>query len=129
MEGLLLSLGILIISLALIALFVKWYTALCYRMIVYDQSEVISVLLDTGEVPDRWRKRLLERFAHSTNKRIGQLVERFLIRYYARRINGVIAMVKGNKRANAQQKAEDVLVLKQLKAEWESQTSLANLIG
>lgn len=125
MEGVLVSLLMLVVGLGFIALFVKWYTAFCYRKIVSDKSEVLEQLLLTGAVPEAWRHPGLERFGQTHCPAL----ERLLIRRYARRLNGVMALVKGNAHMGAEKKREGLEALREIQGEWLKCKTLHSLVG
>jgi hypothetical protein len=101
-----------------IALFVRWYTAFCYRMIVHDKSDVLDGLLLTGEVPTRWRRRRLEKLALGTRGCLGRLMKRCLMRSYARRMKGLISFVHGNRRISPAEAKEIARELRETAQDW-----------
>jgi hypothetical protein len=120
---------IMLAGLMAIALFVRWYTAFCYKMIVNDQSAVLDEILLTGEVPAHWRKPRLEKLALRLNGRAGRFMQRLLMRGYARRMKGMISFARGNRRISPEEAANIARELRETADDWLKCESLEELIG
>ena len=120
---------ILLAGLMAIALFVRWYTALCYRLIVRDRSEVLDEILLTGEVPSHWRRRRLERIALGTRGPFGCLLQRRLMRAYARRMKGLVSFAQGNRRVSPEEANEIARELQETAEDWLKCRDLNELIN
>ncbi len=120
---------IMLAGLMAIALFVRWYTALCYRLIVNDQSGVLDELLQTGEVPAHWRKPRLEKWALRHNGPFGLFMQRRIMRAYARRMKGMISFARGNRRISPEEAANVARELRETAEDWLKCESLEELIG
>lgn len=120
---------ILLAGLMAIALFVRWYTALCYRLIVRDRSEVLDEILLTGEVPVHWRRRGLERLALATRGALGRFLQRKLMRAYARRMKGMVSFVQGNRRVSPEEADEIARELRETAEDWLKCRDLDELVN
>ena len=116
-------------GLLLIAFFVKWYTAFCYRLIVTRKDDVLEGVLSTREVPRAWRRKSMERIALARCNPLGRIMERLLVRAYARRVKKLIPFVSANRRANAEQKRADIDTIKDIRREWRACRTLEELVG
>ncbi len=129
MPQVLLLIFIMLIGLMAIVLFVRWYTALCYRLIVRDRSEVLDEILLTGEVPAHWRRRRLERLALGARGPFGRFLQRRLMRAYARRMKGMISFVRGNRRISPEEAGGIARELRETAEDWQNCKDLFELIG
>lgn len=120
---------IMLAGLMAIALFVRWYTALCYRLIVNHNSEVLDEILLTGEVPAHWRKRRLERLARAAKGPIRLFLQRRLMRAYARRMKGMISFVRGNRKILPEEAEQIARELRETAEDWLKCADLDDLIG
>jgi hypothetical protein len=120
---------IMLAGLMAIALFVRWYTALCYRLIVRDQSDVLDEILRTGEVPAHWRRCRLEKLALRTRGPLGRFLRRRLMRSYARKMKGMISFARGNRRISPGEAGEIARELRETAEDWLKCEDLDELIG
>jgi len=131
-EGLLKLLSLILIMLAglmAIALFVRWYAALCYRLLVRDQSAVLDEILLTGEVPAHWRRRGLERLALRAKGPFGRFLQRRIMRLYARKMRGMISFARSNRRISPEEAGEVARELRETAEDWLKCRDLEELIG
>lgn len=128
MSSVLFLLCIFLAGLMLIALFVKWYTALCYRLIVTNKDDALGIILSTREVPRVWRYPTLEKVARAPHNPFGRWMQRVVIWRYARRIRGLISLTKANRRMSEEQKQADVATLEEVAKEWSACRILEELL-
>lgn len=119
---------IMLAGLMAIALFVRWYTAFCYKLIVRDQSAVLDEILSTGEVPVHWRKLRLEKLALRLRGRTGRILQRLLMRGYAHRMKTMISFVRGNRRITPEEAADVARELRETAEDWLKCENLRELI-
>ena len=128
MGSILLMLAVMVAGLFGISMFVKWYTDFCYRAIVTNKDDVLERVLDTRDVPQRWRIKWAEGLSRALPQPIGPALGKLLIRRYARRIDSLTAFVKANRRAPSDQKSADAETLKEIQQEWLACDSLSELL-
>ena len=129
MGSILLQIGLFAAGLLLIAYFVKWYTALCYRLIVTKKDEALEIVLSTREVPNAWRRRFIEKFALSKRNPLRRITQRLLICAYMWRVKRLQTFIKSNRRLNADQRQADIETLKDIQSEWRACRTLEELIS
>lgn len=129
MEMILILMLTMLLGLMAIALFVRWYTAFCYRLIVFRDSRALDELLRTGEVPAPWRMRKLEQIAIKLRGTPGRLLRRRIMRRYAGRMRGMIRFVQGNRGILPEEGQMIARELRETADAWLKCSDLDELIG
>ncbi len=119
MGGVLIACLIMFVFIGLFALFTRAYAAFCYKVLVSDKLEVINHLMDTSEVPRRWRLGLLEQASRKRPSRFADLISAFLRRWYVFRLRSIMRYVKRSSLVKSQDKSDFLLALDEIQAEWE----------
>lgn len=118
-----------IAAILFLAWFVKIYTAYCYKKLVTDRYELVNSLMETGEVPYKWRIRWLERIALMGGRnRMAEAVGCLLIRWYIKRLKGVISFVLGSNVFSDTDKLTYKDILESVRLNWEKYKGLDDLI-
>lgn len=119
MGGIIIACLVMFGCIALLALFTKAYAAFCYKVLVSDKLEIINSLMDTSEVPRKWRLRALERASAKNPAKGAALLAALLKRWYIFRLKRMMSYIKRSSLINKQDKQDFLLALREIQAEWE----------
>ena len=119
MDSLLVASLIMIVILALIALFTKHYAAFCYKLMVSDKLEIINSIMTTEEVPLKWRLKILENIVQKHPVLIfSNLITAFLKQWYILRLNRMLIYIKRSSLIKGQDKQEYISAFKEIEIDW-----------
>ena len=109
---------VMLAGLAVISVFVRWYTAFCYRVLVTGKSDAVDYILKTREVPAAWRRLKLENLARKLPGKSGMIAQRALIRHYARKARRLSGFVRGNRRISPDETRMAAREIQAIADEW-----------
>ena len=102
-----------------IYLVVSVYSRYVYRTLVTDKLSAIDEVMETGEIPARWKRSVIHRLVRSVEGTALYSVGGFLLKKrYIRRLVKLIAYVRYNPRVDRHQKQSYVLELEDILKEW-----------
>ena len=120
MEGILGMILVLVIVIALLALTMSRYAAFWYRVMVADPFETINAIMDSEEVPTRWRIRFLEALAADRSSFWGRAGRALLARWYLFRLDRLIVSIRHSSLIKKADKLDYLAAFKEIRAAWSS---------
>lgn len=117
----------MLVGLLAISVFVRWYTAFCYRLLVGRWSEVLDDILLTGEIPNAWRRRRLVRLALRSKGAFSDILQKWILRSYLRRLSKLMTHVRHNRRLSREETEGVLEELKEVQQDWLAITSIREL--
>lgn len=100
---------------------VSWYSRFVYKLLVTDKLSAIDEVMDTGEVPVKWRRRFHTALMGRTEGTVFYDIGSFTLKkLYLRRLRKLVKYIQHNPRMNADEKESYLLELGDTLKDWTS---------
>lgn len=111
---------VMMIVIAILALTMNQYAAFWYKTLVADPFETINLIMDSEEVPAKWRVRFLEARAQDRSSFWGRASRGLLARWYLFRLDQVVVSIRHSSLIKPADKKDYLAAFAEIRAAWKS---------
>ena len=111
---------VMMIVIAILALTMNQYAAFWYKTLVADPFETINMIMDSEEVPGRWRIRFLEALAQDQSSFWGRASRGLLAKWYLFRLDQVVVSIRHSSLIKPADKKDYLAAFADIRADWKS---------